>query len=298
MVFILLLILTTQIYAHSAKFNSTITIKSDKEQYYIYEPIFIEFELINNDLIGPSIHPSLSLMENFLVVNEKDERFSCNISFEFAENSIQPLKEKSLKKNIMLNYHYGLEFPVSLGNHYLPIGRYTISFKWKESLYDPINSNIITIDIIEPPVKYKQELELFEKAVNLGELAHNITKQNEFITLMDELISKYPQGIYREYSLYMKTTACLFYSKTLIAKNAGELFINDYPQSLYPHLAVQAIADYYIENKMYNEGIEYMNTLKNRNTNPIFIDACKRQIKLINIREKSARSGDVPQEAQ
>lgn len=282
---ILFFIITTNLFG-SNKFNSTIFIKSDKEQYYIYEPIFIEFELINNDLIGPKIDPSLSLMEHFLVVNEKDERFSCNIHFEFTEDSFQPIKEKSIKENIMLNYHYGLDFPVSLGNHYLPIGRYTISFKWKESFHDPINSNIITIDIIEPPIKYKQEKELFAKAVNLGELNHNSNKQNEFFTLMDELISKYPQGIYREYCLYMKTTACLIYSENLLAKNAGELFINDYPQSLYPHLAVNAIAKYYIENKKYNEGIEYLSKLENSNTNPIFIDACKYQIRLIKYKEK------------
>lgn len=231
-------------FSDNKKFDTKINISSQKTQYYIYERILIDFEIINGETTGPRID---NKEEQGWVV-----KFDGKIilrQFFFSDcleyKSMKP--GELIRGKIDITSVYDLPDSLISGSSNLPcwpIGNYTIQRIWKESGFQPIESNIISIKVIDPPEKEKGALHIFQ-------IANSYEKKKDDLNAIQrywELVENYPSSIYSE--LALKRIIILNYFNDDkkcqdVLLSAGKKFLELHPESNDTELVIRSINRYF-----------------------------------------------------
>ena len=262
------------------KFNSTISIQSDKDEYLIFEPIFIEYTFINNDLDdAPKIPSPFYLHLNFRIQNiDNNEGYGAKLIPEYDYENIKPIDKKQLHERIILNMLYGENNTRTRIPNYFPEGEYEIKCKWSQFGYEPIISNILNIKVVHPPKEEESVFQILQKLYNTK--VHDLDGFEPFYEQLKLLTDNYKNSMYREWVLFCKIQASHPHStfSILQAKNAGETLLNDYPKSFYGAIGVRAISEYYLKTNQLSAGIDILNKIRANSNNDKVIKEVQLQV--------------------
>lgn len=242
-------------------FDTKFTISSDKNNYFCYEDIYINYYILNNDENGPKIDGI-----DYFIINNKEGK-SFKLMFHVNKINIPSMKPGEVitgKRNISVIY----ENPDSImmkskisGYDFIP-GQYSIQGIWKEDnrfLY----SNSIVINIIYPIADEANALYMFING--LMSQYHN-DNENEYNTFM-ELSNKFPKSVYALAAL--SNASIVYYFNDSLEKSKNIIkpckkMLEDYSNDEYYKIAISRLLHYYHKKGDTLEPINYLMQLKNK----------------------------------
>ncbi len=219
------------------KFNTNITIWTEKSIYLVQEIISVNFKIENFEEPGPFI--SGIIQTSLIIQDSKGNILPATSSLSY--NDI-----KSMKKGEIRSFEGSINWIYGIYNGFesiFPADNYRITCSWKEGDgYEPIVSNTIEIVVKEPTGQELGALQLYREALKYQD-------QKEYQTAADkyeELTIKYPNSVYGAQALNNKLFI-LYFIKNDEAEiiKTNRKILENYPNSRYIEKAIEDLNSYY-----------------------------------------------------
>ena len=185
-------------------YNTSIELSVNKELFYLLEPVWVKCILVNSDENGPKIEVP-DLYEGLIVVLNDSIVYQSISSTTFVEK--KSLKQGDfIERNIELLSNYGAFDSIQQYSGLCP-GNYTVQFIWEENGYEPIVSNKIAFEIIEPSGMEREAFDIYKQA----RIAYEKNKIEECCNLYENLLDNFSTSIFVLPSL--KTLSIIYYNR-------------------------------------------------------------------------------------
>jgi hypothetical protein len=214
----------------------TITISSDKKEYVVLEPVWINirFKNIGDDIDSMEINEDLDLVENLIIKDSKGQILPyTNAVREYAYPTYVKIRpNEELNYDLEISESFGVFLRNTMFRSYLAEGNYSVQCSYKSSRVKSY-SNIIMFNVITPIdtqlIEFKELFEIYN--------SENLTISDVHNTAfsMKSFVEKYPASIYTDrvvnylsYSaLYNDSLADSSYNKDCMD------FLENHPNSFY-----------------------------------------------------------------
>lgn len=241
------------------KFDATFKIWTEKDHYFTYEPIWVNYRIVNRGETGPSIGQGRYYWI-FNITDSKGVKYRPIIHNSNVSQQMKPGQVHCNEIDISGSYSH----PDSImkckifAYDFMP-GQYKIQGYWRQNGYDTLFSNSIKVTVAEPEGDEKKAMKLFKKGYYLFHCGKRELQEEVLL----ELVHKYQKSYYTVHALYLIS---LIHNRDTDIKGMDKMLfsmkkiIEEYPnsQKFYRHVALSEIKDYYRKKGDIHGAKEYM----------------------------------------
>ena len=236
-------------------------VSTNKQEYFIYEPIYFHVYIKNLAKEGPRLETNLH--QNICLKNSKDNmRITSNHSDYFRPDNTMALNDTFRLDFDLLRifsvYHQTQDY--SHWTNYFPPDIYKVKYSFYSKHNKYIESDELSFVVKNVSGDEIQSLFLLKNCFS----KYDSTEQFNYVFL-DKLIEEHPNSVYTDYAISYILRKLRFKNDTLdieIKKKYSTQLIEKYPESKYVPLAVSYLVEYYKSKNQLNTLEKYLDDQK------------------------------------